>query len=99
MMDLGFQHIADAIALELLSEMEAAQKLWPRLLGYWERFSKWLQTVIRKSSLLGRIVSMERSAEYMERGTNATPSMGDCGRLAFRSQAATSSPLLSPYFL
>ncbi len=60
--------------------------LWLAVLAAWGRFEAFLGAVVPLMPLLGECVSAERAAEVMQRGCQDTPTLGQLGRIAFRSQ-------------
>ena len=97
-----FVHAADLCALHVrafLARQPASTPLapalqppapagvWDLVLRAWDVFSAWLNRVVGVSSRLADCVSAERSAEMMARGRPDTPTLSDCGKAAFRSQA------------
>lgn len=60
--------------------------LWLAVLAAWRHFEEWLGAAVPLMSLLAECVSAERAAEVMQRGVQDTPTLGQLGRIAFRSQ-------------
>jgi len=65
-MGLAFRQIADAAALELVAQGEAASKLWPGLLRCWEEFARWLRIMLDQSGLIGDVIVAERRYTFIQ---------------------------------